>query len=163
MESIYSEAAIDDFVIRAIHHLMSLRTHRSAYTRRNQFTRMLPSDIRHYMSDLILEDLDEMASCVSHGLWTAAALMAFRILEETVLTHVSEDLGVPIKKLNLQKAITHLKRSFSAEFTKQIDRVRQTRNRGMHATERYGEAETREILELVIWLTVYVYSIPQES
>jgi hypothetical protein len=112
------------------------------------------------MTDFILEDINELGFAVQHSLWTAASLMAFRVFEETVVTHVSYDLDISTNNKNFQKIIGYMSKTFKQSFVEQLHALRKKRNTGMHPEQRFSKQEVINIIDEVLWILLYVYSIP---
>lgn len=85
--------------------------------------------------------------------------MSFRLFEEVVMIHVSEDLKIPTDKLTLGKAIDHLTKIFNKDFVKQLRKIQKLRNIGMHPEHQFTRDETIEITNIVLWMVIYIHSI----
>jgi hypothetical protein len=164
MEFLFSEDEINSYsnqVYRKI--LSSVRPTPFRFLTTRKLSDHFPRQVIAYMGDFLEDDLNEMGFCVEHSLWTAAAMMAFRIFEDSVMVHVSEDLKKSTSQLNLKRAIDQLNKTFTKQFVKQLHSLRKLRNEGMHPEKRFEPNETLEIIGLVIIVVMHVYGIKPES
>ena len=159
MKHLYTEDEVNDLTNQLLNILF--RNNSTLFIRHNSFdfANSFPTDIQSYFNDLIIHDLRELGNCVQYKLWTAASLMSFRIFEQVVMIHVSVDLKVSIDKLTLGKAMNHLTKSFNKDFVKQLRKIQQLRNLGMHPEHIFTREETIEITDIILWMVLYIHSI----
>lgn len=139
-------------------------THFNPPFNNTRLVNQLPADIQQYIHNDVEEDLEEMKNCAQNNLFTAASLMAFRIFEKIVFFHIEYDLKRP-KPKTLFKGIELLKETFSKQFVNdQFQKfIRINRNKGMHSAKSFSKDEAFEIIDLTMWLVIFVCSIGENT
>jgi len=161
MESFYSEPQISDLSNQLLNKLFQQPNgYYSHHSREFDFSAYFPEPVRGNMTDFLLEEIRELGLAVQNSLWTASSLMAFRVFEETVITHVSYDLGISTNNKSFQKIIRYMSKTFKPSFVEQLQELRKKRNTGMHPEERFTKQEVIDIAYEVLWILLFVYSIP---
>jgi hypothetical protein len=108
---------------------------------------ILPDVIVSSMSEMLTKDLKETLQSYACGIWTATALMCFRILERELREYLKGYHGVVEKMDSLAECIKQF-RSYSNNemFLSNLTRLRKLRNRSMHGRRGFSEMEAKELL-----------------
>ena len=122
-----------------------------------------PREIVEYMTDDLVIDINEMGGCFKNALYTSGMLMAFRIFEKTIKTHLEYDLNIKCNH-QLHRSIQLLEKSFCKDFVRKLQKIRKIRNKTTHSDKVFNRDETIELIDDIVWVVVYVYSIiPEEQ
>lgn len=163
MEQIYTEEEINYYTADLIRKIASPQMIYPWANRKYDLIDFFPSDLEDYMDDFICAEINDIGNCIQNNLWTPATLMAFRVFEDTVKIHVAVDLKINCKKLKLHDAVRHMKNTFKSSFVRELLKLNKKRNKGMHPKVRFDHEEALEVIELVVWIVMFVYSIPPED
>lgn len=153
MDSIYSDEQLDHITTNIIQ-IISNNTVFTPYSLIQYF----PTEAVQYMTDDLISDINDMGGCFKNSLFTPGMLMAFRIFEATIDTHLEYDLNIKCNN-KLHKSIEHLRESFSEEFVGRLQKIRKIRNKTVHSDRIFKKDESIEILDDIVWVILYVYSI----
>lgn len=161
---LYTDEQIEFLTQRVMDKIFSNTSYYSPTNLGYNLVTQLPSDIRQHIHDDVEADIEEMKTCVGNNLYTAASLMAFRIFEKIVFFHIKYDLKVK-KPKTLYNAIELLKKTFSKKFVnEQFQKfIRLNRNKGMHSAKSFTRDEAYEIIDLTVWLVIFVCSIEENT
>ena len=163
MRLLYSEHDIHRYVDYAF---KAIQPRQMTSDRLYPLTEYLPDSIVDRMDNEPRADLDEMGRCVQlstltgEALWTAAALMAFRVFEDAARTIVAADLKLNASKMHLNEVLERLEEEvFSEAFVDDLHELRWLRNEGMHSERRFGRKAALKIVRLALLVAVYAYCL----
>lgn len=125
---------------------------------RDHISAPLPDRLKNRMSDLVTDDLDEMACCFVSGYYAASTLMAFRVFERSIRRRVSVRDKVKMRDLRLSDAIKRIEGDFSGAFVHEMHKLRDMRNSGMHSAKRFDDKKAMRAIRLSLWLAVELFS-----
>ena len=124
---------------------------------------LMPKSCVKRMSQFFLNELIELDLCIKNHLWIASSLMAFRIFEEIIDTHLSIDLKIDPTNFNLKNRINHCNKFFNKAFVDEMHNIRSLRNKSMHADIQLSAKESLYIVLKVSKIVMYVYSFEKSD
>lgn len=153
MDFMFSDDQLDEFTNSIIRSIFTNYVF-NPYTLIQSF----PSDIAQYMTDDLISDINDMGECFKNSLYTPGMLMAFRIFEKSINTHLEDDLKIEGNN-KLHKSIQHLNKSFSKDFVGRLQKIRKIRNKTTHSDKVFEKDESTEILDDIMWVVLFVFNI----
>ena len=156
MEFIFTDNQLDEFnanIMKALAANPLIATH--------SLIKYFPADIAGYMTDDLVSDINDMGRCFKASLYTPGMLMAFRIFEKSINTHLEEDLRIRSNKLHL--SIHHLKKTFNKDFVNRLQNIRVIRNKTTHSDKTFNRDTSFEVIEDIVWVVLFVYNIVPED
>lgn len=118
-----------------------------------------PEKIVDALGDYVYKDLAETLECFRLQLWTATALMSFRLIEGELRVHADVDLGYSGELKNLGQIIDVLwERGYPAASIEFLQRIREDRNLAMHAGKRFSPDWSTEIFKNALHTVMLVYN-----
>jgi hypothetical protein len=111
------------------------------------------------MSKYYQKEILEMLYVYKDEQWTAATLMACRILESVLRLHAEEDLNAS-EINNMQEAIQIMEENnYGEAFLNKLNDMKEERNSYMHGLKRAGSAEAKEMVNFVLSIFLQIFNM----
>ncbi|MCO4782734.1 MAG: hypothetical protein KC646_10460 [Candidatus Cloacimonetes bacterium] len=160
---LHSEKQIVQTITGICDFLNSCASHNSDLYKEQHLLGLFPKTCVTRMTPFFKDELIELDLCIKNQLWIASSLMAFRVFEEVIDTHLSNDLKIDPKSLKLKDRIHHCSRAFNNAFVDEMHNIRKLRNKSMHADVQLSLKESLYIVLKVCKLVIYVYSFEKSD
>ena len=163
MRFIYTEAQITKLTEACIARMRQKTPHCTDAPPR--LTDLIPHTLTNSMEKEVIADINELGLCLHHStsrgvsLWTAASMMAFRILEDTARRTVYGDFDIDDAKMSLHQVLEELERVFTGDLVECLQELRQLRNEAMHGEARFSRKRALEIVRISMFVVLMLYSL----
>lgn len=120
-------------------------------------------EIMTAMSAFLKKELREALKCYSSSLWTATALMCFRIIEREIKRYLKIFHNVTETMSSLGSSINQFKQySTNESFLQNLERINELRNRGMHGEDRFAPRMVKDLLRTTLIIVSWTNNIKRK-
>lgn len=160
---IHSEKQMLQYITNICNFLNSCASRKTDDYKHNDLLSLIPKLCVTRMSQFFKNEIVELDHCIKNHLWIASSLMAFRIFEEVIDTHLSCDLKIDPKTLKLKNRINRCEQVFNKAFVDEMHNIRKLRNKSMHADVQLSPKESLYIVLKVCKIVLYVYAFEKSD